>query len=92
MVACEGDDSYVLYEIIDGTTPSLAVAGKFAISNNLELAIDGVSETDGLTVTPAALPGDHEEGLIVQDGYNRMPQAPQNFKMMDWREVKKAIQ
>lgn len=92
VVSSQGDYSYVLYKIIDGTTPSLAFAGKFAISNNLELAIDGVSETDGLTVTSAALPGYPEGVLIVQDGYNRMPQAPQNFKIIDWREVKKAIQ
>ena len=91
VVSSQGDYTYVLYKIIDGSTPSLEFAGKFAISNNLEQTIDGVSETDGLTVTPASLPGYPEGVLIVQDGYNRMPQAPQNFKIIDWREVKKAL-
>ncbi|WP_421418626.1 phytase [Pseudoalteromonas lipolytica] len=91
VVSSQGDNSYVLYKIIDGNVPRLEFAGKFAISNNLERAIDGVSETDGLTVTATPLPGYPEGVLIVQDGYNRMPQAPQNFKIIDWREVKKAL-
>ncbi|KTF15557.1 phytase [Pseudoalteromonas sp. H105] len=91
VVSSQGDNSYVLYEISDDTQPSLSFAGKFKVIANLDKGIDGAGETDGLTVTSAVLPGYPEGMLIVQDGYNRMPLQPQNFKIIDWREVKKAI-
>lgn len=91
VVSSQGDNSYVLYKISDDTQPSLSFAGKFNVIANLDKGIDGVGETDGLTVTATALPGYPEGMLIVQDGYNRMPLKPQNFKIIDWREVKKAI-
>jgi 3-phytase len=91
VVSSQGDNSYVLYKISDDTQPSLSFAGKFNVIANLDKGIDGVGETDGLTVTATALPGYPEGMLIVQDGYNRMPLQPQNFKIIDWREVKKAI-
>ncbi|MGS0536278.1 phytase [Pseudoalteromonas sp. SaAl2] len=91
VVSSQGDNSYVLYNISDDTQPSLSFAGKFNVIANLDKGIDGAGETDGLTVTSAALPGYPEGMLIVQDGYNRMPLQPQNFKIVDWREVKKAI-
>ncbi|MDN3433528.1 phytase [Pseudoalteromonas sp. APC 3356] len=91
VVSSQGDNSYVLYNISDDTQPSLSFAGKFNVIANLDKGIDGVGETDGLTVTAMALPGYPEGMLIVQDGYNRMPLQPQNFKVIDWREVKKAI-
>jgi len=91
VVSSQGDNSYVLYKISDNTQPSLSFAGKFNVIANLDKGIDGAGETDGLTVTAKALPGYPEGMLIVQDGYNRMPLQPQNFKIIDWREVKKAI-
>ncbi|MBH0020005.1 phytase [Pseudoalteromonas sp. SWXJ133] len=95
VVSSQGDNSYVLYKIKNGTqgikTPSLEFAGKFSVISDLVNGIDGSSETDGLTVTAKSLPGYPEGILVVQDGYNRMPQQPQNFKIIDWREVKKAI-
>lgn len=91
VVSSQGDNSYVLYKISDDTQPSLSFAGKFNVIANLDKGIDGAGETDGLTVTAKALPGYPEGMLIVQDGYNRMPLQPQNFKIIDWREVKKTI-
>ncbi|MDC9507722.1 phytase [Pseudoalteromonas sp. Angola-4] len=91
VVSSQGDNSYVLYKISDNTQPSLSFAGKFNVIANLDKGIDGAGETDGLTVTAKPLPGYPEGMLIVQDGYNRMPLQPQNFKIIDWREVKKAI-
>ena len=91
VVSSQGDNSYVLYKISDNTQPSLSFAGKFNVIANLDKGIDGAGETDGLTVTAKPLPGYPEGMLIVQDGYNRMPLRPQNFKIIDWREVKKAI-
>ena len=45
---------------------------------------DGVSETDGLEVTSLALgPQFHDGLMVVQDGRNVMPGAPQNFKLIN---------
>nr|WP_248291022.1 phytase [Pseudoalteromonas arctica] len=92
VVSSQGDDSYVVYRINKGEHhPTLEFASKFNILANLNLGIDGVSETDGLTVTAKSLPGYPAGVLIVQDGYNRMPQQPQNFKVVDWRQVHSLI-
>ncbi|WP_339688611.1 phytase [uncultured Pseudoalteromonas sp.] len=92
VVSSQGDDSYVVYRINKGEKhPTLEFVSKFNILANLNNGIDGVSETDGLTVTAKPLPGYPLGVLIVQDGYNRMPQQPQNFKLVDWRQVHSLI-
>lgn len=87
VVSSQGNDSFVVYGLWDDY-PMLT---NFRIDMNLQHAIDGVSETDGLTVTPTALPGFPMGVLIVQDGRNRLPQQPQNFKVIDWRQVQALI-
>jgi 3-phytase len=69
-----------------------AQRGTFVIGINAALGIDGVSETDGLDLTAANLGGPYADGLlVVQDGHKRLPQGPQNFKLVPWREVEKAV-
>jgi 3-phytase len=87
VVSSQGNDSFVVYGLWDDY-PLLV---NFRIAMNLQKGIDGVSETDGLTVTPVALPGYPLGVLIVQDGRNRMPHQPQNFKLVDWRQVQALI-
>ena len=88
VVSSQGDNSYVVYRINKGENhPTLEFTSKFNIIANIAQGIDGVSETDGLTVTSKPLPGYPLGVLIVQDGYNRMPQQPQNFKLVDWRQI-----
>ncbi|ALS99375.1 phytase [Lacimicrobium alkaliphilum] len=87
VVSSQGNDSFVVYGLWDG----YPVLTNFRIDMDLSKGIDGVSETDGLTVTPVALPGYPQGLLIVQDGRNRMPQQPQNFKLVDWRQVQALI-
>lgn len=92
VVSSQGDNTYVVYKITVTTAePNLQLVGKFAIVANLQSGLDGTSETDGLTVTAQPLPNYPQGVLIVQDGYNRMPQQPQNFKIVDWREVEKVL-
>lgn len=55
----------MFYKIIDGNIFSLEFVGKFVISNNLELVIDGVLEIDGLMVILVVLLGYFEGVLIV---------------------------
>ena len=43
-------------------------------------------------LTAANLGGPYADGLlVVQDGHKRLPQGPQNFKLVPWREVEKAV-
>lgn len=60
---------------------------KFRIVPDYARGIDGVSETDGLAVSTAALTGYPKGVLVVQDGRNRAPAAPQNFKLVDWHQI-----
>ncbi|HEY0955537.1 MAG TPA: phytase [Roseateles sp.] len=89
VVSSQGSDSYAVYDI----QPPFAQRGSFAIGTNAALGIDAVSETDGLDLTPADLGGPYKDGLlVVQDGHKRLPQGPQNFKLVPWRDVEKAVQ
>ena len=56
-----------------------------------ENGIDGVSETDGLSVSSMPLPGYPAGVMSVQDGYNVAPGENQNFKVVDWRAVQALI-
>lgn len=88
LVSSQGDHSYL---VLEAKAP-YRVAGKFRIGINLPQRIDAVSETDGLDVTSASLGGVYSSGaLIVQDGYKRMPEAAQNFKLVPWSDIAQAL-
>lgn len=89
VVSSQGDDSYV---ILDANAPH-DVVGKFRIGMNPAAGIDGASETDGLDVTSVNLGGDYERGmLVVQDGRNRLPDAPQNYKIVAWKDIEALLE
>jgi 3-phytase len=88
VVSSQGSDSYALF---DAAAPH-APRGAFRIGLNAALGIDGASETDGLEVTSANLGGAYARGLlVVQDGRKRLPQGPQNFKLVPWSAVERAL-
>ena len=88
IVSSQGDSSYV---VLDAQAP-YKVRGRFKVGFNLPAGIDGTSETDGLDVTSANLGGAYAQGmLVIQDGYKRLPDGPQNFKYVAWRDVAKAL-
>jgi 3-phytase len=85
VISSQGDDAYAVYR----RAPPNEYVGRFRIGDG---PIDGVSSTDGLEVTSAALPAPYEMGLlVVQDGENTAPRAPQNFKLVPWSEVQRAL-
>jgi 3-phytase len=85
IVSSQGSDEYALYE----RAGENAFIGLFRV---VEGAVDGTSETDGLDVSSAALGPDFPAGLlVVQDDLNLSPRAPQNFKLVDWRDVMAAF-
>jgi 3-phytase len=88
VVSSQGSDSYAVYD----TRPPFAQRGTFAIGTNAALGIDGVSETDGLDLSAANLGGPYTDGvLVVQDGHKRLPHGPQNFKLVPWAAVERAL-
>ena len=64
---------------------------KFSVTADADIGVDGAEETDGVAVTSRALPGYPRGLLVVQDGFNRMPNETQNFKAVDWRRVEALI-
>jgi 3-phytase len=80
IVSSQGNNRYAVYAVDDNNQ----FLGAFDIVNNWQNMVDGVSETDGLAVTNSALGKQLPNGLlVVQDGRNVMPKAPQNFKLVD---------
>jgi 3-phytase len=85
VVSSQGDDAYAVYR----RPPPNEYVGRFRIGDG---QVDGVSSTDGLEVTSESLPPPYEQGLlVVQDGSNTAPRAPQNFKLVPWNEVQRAL-
>jgi 3-phytase len=87
VVSAQGADRYVVYD----RAPPYAPRGVFRIADNEAIGIDGTSTTDGLDVTSAPLPGMPNGMLVVQDDANPIPEYEQNFKMVDWTDVLKAL-
>ncbi|MNM08899.1 3-phytase precursor [compost metagenome] len=89
IVSSQGDSSYV---VLDAQAP-YKVRGRFKVGFNLAGGIDGTSETDGLDATSANLGVAYAQGmLVIQDGYKRLPDGPQNFKYVAWSDVARALQ
>jgi 3-phytase len=89
IVSSQGNNRYGVYQLPDASKEASSthrqakLLGTFSIGINPIAGIDGVSETDGLEVTHLSLGPDFPEGLIVvQDGRNVLPSAPQNFKLI----------
>ena len=84
----QGADNYAVYRR-EGDN---AFVGIFHIVADPARGIDGVSETDGLDVSSAALGARFPDGLlVVQDGRNISPRERQNFKFVSWRDIAKAL-
>ena len=88
VASSQGDNTYAVYDLDNGD----AYLGSVRITDDPEAGIDGAEETDGLAVSSVNLGPGFEAGvLVVQDGYNRLPQARQNFKLVPWSSVAQAL-
>jgi 3-phytase len=80
----QGADNYAVYRR-EGDN---AFVGLFHVVADPARGIDGVSETDGLDVSSAALGTRFPDGLlVVQDGRNLAPRERQNYKFVSWRDI-----
>lgn len=84
LVSSQGNNRYAVYAV----DQQHRFLGVFEIGTNWSSRIDGASETDGLAVTHLNLGQQLPNGLlVVQDGRNVMPLAPQNFKLVDGKQL-----
>ncbi|MDP3492529.1 MAG: phytase [Hyphomonadaceae bacterium] len=87
VASAQGANRYVIYD----RKPPHAALGVIKIGPSADGKVDGTSTTDGLDVSSAALPGFPSGILVVQDDANPVSEIDQNFKIVDWREVEKAL-
>ncbi|MCY4428498.1 MAG: phytase, partial [Halieaceae bacterium] len=84
----QGADNFALYE----RSANNRFLGFFHVVADALTGIDGISETDGLDVTSASLGAHYPDGLFVaQDGRNISPDQRQNFKLVPWRRISRAM-
>lgn len=87
VVSAQSRDRFVIYD----RRPPHAHLGVIAVTASDDGSVDAVSHTDGLDVSSAPLPGLPAGVLVVQDDANPISEIDQNFKIVDWREVEKAL-
>lgn len=84
IVSSQGDSAYAAYRLADGR-----FLGRFRIVQG-PTGVGATSETDGIEVSLENFGPAYPQGIMLaQDGDNA-PSA-QNFKMVDWRAVRKAL-
>lgn len=89
VVSSQGNNSYALYNRL----PPFDYRGSFFVTGDAMTGIDGTSDTDGLDVSSALRTEQYPQGLlVVQDGANTDPVEPQNFKLISWQEVARALE
>lgn len=87
IASSQGSNDYNVYRRDSANT----FVGKFAIVAGPN-GIDGTSDTDGIDVTSTPLGSAFPHGLfIAQDGSNTSPSAAQNFKLVPWESIAKAL-
>jgi 3-phytase len=88
VVSSQSADRYMVYD----RKPPNAFRGSFRIVASMDGRVDGVTHTDGIDISSAPLGPNLPRGVFVaQDDSNTAPDAPQNFKFVDWREIETAL-
>jgi 3-phytase len=82
IASSQGDNAYALYDL-----PGMTPAGRFRIAQG---SVGSTQETDGIAIARGNFGVDYPDGLFVaQDGDNAP--AAQNFKLVSWRDVLRAL-
>jgi hypothetical protein len=77
-----GDHAILVFAAED-----MVLRKRFRIRADLARGLDGVSSSGGLAAIRTALPGFPRGALLVHDALNRLPEAPANLKILDWRDI-----
>ena len=88
VASSQGDYTFAFYDLNDGDR----YLGSVRVADDPASGIDGAEETDGLAVSSVNLgPGFGQGVLVVQDGFNRLPDENQNFKLVPFGSVLAAL-
>jgi len=86
IASSQGDSTFPVYRITDNQREYL---GRFAVVESE--ATDEITHTDGLDAWSGAI-GDYPEGaLAIHDDYETPGEDQQNYKIVDWRDVRQAL-
>lgn len=86
IASSQGDSAYAVFRI-EGQTRTYV--GRFAVGDGER--IDGVTGTDGLSAWSGPI-GKYPEGLLaMHDEDDSPPAGQQNYKLVDWRDVRRAL-
>lgn len=70
---------------------NMVLQGQFRVVADIPSGIDGIRSSRGFTATANALPGFPLGVLVAHDQRNRLPEAGENLKLVDWREIVKML-
>ncbi len=87
VASAQAADRFVVYDLMTNTP-----IGIFTVKANAINMIDAVTHTDGLDISAHALPAYPKGLIIVQDDGNPASEQAQNFKLVDWAMVEKALE
>lgn len=88
VVSSQGNFSYAVFDRL----PPFEYRGSFMVADRTDGTVDGSQETDGLAVDSTALGSRFGQGLlVVQDGFNTLPEDTQDFKYISWSDVARAL-
>lgn len=86
LASSQGNNSYAVYRR-EGENDFIT---RFVIADGDK--IDGSEETDGIEALSIGLGPNYPEGVfVVQDGYNAPRGTPQNYKIVDFRDINALI-
>lgn len=99
IASSQGDNRFHFYDL----NAELAFVGAISVRSSAACKVDGAQDTDGVEAMALPLPGFPEGVLVVQDGFNvdagvcetvenaASRARPQNFKVIDWRDVRQIL-
>lgn len=88
IVSSQGNNTYAVYQ----READNKYIGSFSVVDDATANIDGTSETDGISASSQLKTPTFPEGLLViQDGYNTLPDQHQDFKYVSWRDIREAL-
>ena len=86
IASSQGDSTFPVYRI---SGDEHAYAGRFTVIESD--ATDAITHTDGLDAWSGPI-GDYPEGaLAIHDDYETPGEEQQNYKLVDWRDVREAL-
>lgn len=85
IVSSQGDSTYAVFDI---STDQANYRGRFHIVDGI---VDGTSATDGVDAFSGPI-GNFPDGLVVvHDDHDSPSRLGQNFKLVDWRNIRSAL-